>query len=61
MNIPKKFNLLGREITVVFNQRLQYDRNWCGSACYNEDKIELLPISESNPISKSCLEATFCH
>lgn len=61
MKIPKRFKLMGHTIEVINNNRLPYDRNWNGAACYEECKIELADISEQHPITKSKLQQIFCH
>jgi predicted SprT family Zn-dependent metalloprotease len=52
---------LGHTIEVTENKRLAHERNWTGAACYDETRIELLPISEQHPFSVSKHEQTFCH
>lgn len=61
LRIPKRFKLLGHTIEVVENKRLAHDHNWNGAACYDETRIELLPISEQHPFSMTKHEQTFCH
>ncbi|MFZ4856159.1 MAG: hypothetical protein ACOYL3_07155 [Desulfuromonadaceae bacterium] len=61
MRIPKRFKLLGHTIEVVENKRLAHERNWNGAACYDECRIELLPVSDQHPHATTRLEQTFCH
>lgn len=61
MNIPKRFKLLGHTIDVADNERLSFERNWTGAACYEECRIELMPISERYPAHSTKREQTFCH
>lgn len=61
MQIPKRFKLMGHTIEVTENDKLAYERNWNGAACYDESRIELMPSSCVNPRSQSKVEQTFCH
>lgn len=61
MIIPEQFQLLGRTITVEYDNKLSFEHDWCGAACYNEDKIKILPASEMYPVTRGKIEATFCH
>jgi predicted SprT family Zn-dependent metalloprotease len=61
MRIPKRFKLLGATIEVVENPKLMNDRNWNGAACYDDHRIELLPITDATPRNPVYVEQTFCH
>lgn len=61
MRIPKRFKLLGHTIEVVERPDLLHERNWNGATDYERTRIELVPVSEFNPISKSKAESVFCH
>jgi predicted SprT family Zn-dependent metalloprotease len=61
MKIPKRFKLLGHTIEVEENDTLVHERNWNGSACYEEMKIELLPITKQHPKAITKYEQVFCH
>ena len=52
---------MGRTIEVVERADLIQERNWTGAACYELDKIELLPSSEFYKLSPAKQEQTFCH
>jgi predicted SprT family Zn-dependent metalloprotease len=61
MRIPKSFKLFGSTIKVVDNPRLSIDRNWNAAACFMEQRIEMMPIIETHPQSKTKREQAFCH
>ena len=52
---------MGATIEVVDNPKLMNDRNWNGAACYDDHRIELLPITETTPRHPVNKEQSFCH
>jgi hypothetical protein len=61
LKIPTSFKLLGKTITVVYDQSLDYRRGWCGSAQYRTDRILIQSSLDSHPRTAADIEQTFCH
>ncbi len=61
MRIPSRFNLLGREIQVVFDNKTCGDRKCLGSAYLDFDKILLADEKEGIKLPSSLIEHTFVH
>lgn len=59
--IPRKFEMLGRTIEVVYDDKLLYKENVVGEARYREGKIILQPSTEEHPISEDGLIQNFLH
>lgn len=60
MDIPKRFKLLGRTITVKFDENLFHSEDKHGMCSYRTDEIILQPPKEG-AYSEAGVEATFLH
>lgn len=61
MQIPTSLILAGQLVKVVKNPKLIHDNEWYGAAVYRESKIELQTSTKSRPLTRNCLEVSFCH
>lgn len=61
MKIPSSFKLLGKTITVQYDNDLRYRENCSGEARYRTNTIHLQPSSGSWPVTQESTEHTFLH
>lgn len=59
--IPKRFELLGKTITVEFDPMLLAEKDLHGLASYRADRIVLQPICEGVQRTEGCIEQDFFH
>ena len=61
MIIPQKFKLFGRTINVMYDKSILQKDDHIGQACYKEDKIKILPNTESYKMKNYQIEQIFMH
>lgn len=61
MLIPKRFKLLGKTISIVFDPELHHKDEKHGWASYRRDEIVLQPKCQGVDFTQSNVEQTFVH
>lgn len=61
IKIPKKFRLMGEEITVEFDNFIVHKHDAYGLAIFGESKIKLQDATDSVIRPKECIEHTYLH
>jgi len=61
VRVSKRFMIFGRVIEVVMNPQLCSKEDYVGVAMHRQNRIELQPSTESNPVPSSKLEQTYLH
>ena len=61
MKIPKRFQLLGQTINVVWIEDMTDSTDCAGVASYRRNEIRIQPNTPSNPRTESNIEHTFYH
>lgn len=61
MKIPKRFQLHGQFVEVVFDTSIDFRNDNRGEAQFRINKISLAPSSDTHPRPVTQVEQTFCH
>ena len=61
MKIPKRFKLYNHTVSVNVDPALLHKDDARGMAHYRDSRIDLQPVSETNPHPATYMEAAFCH
>ncbi|MDD5304256.1 MAG: hypothetical protein PHS14_14240 [Elusimicrobia bacterium] len=61
LRIPKRFQILGQTIEVVWDVELNHKNDWNGSAVYRKNQIRIQPNGDGTPRTQDQIGHTFCH
>jgi hypothetical protein len=62
MKIPKKIQIVGRNIQIEFTDEIQREEYSTGTACYHKGKIQILPLNtKTRNITEDEVNVAFLH